>query len=50
MLTEIANNLVKEEWKEILIEVQTDNQNALALYRSCGFKDMTAYHYYDVDV
>jgi ribosomal protein S18 acetylase RimI-like enzyme len=48
MLTQIANNLVKEDWNEILIEVRTDNLNALSLYRSCGFMELTSYNYYDV--
>jgi ribosomal protein S18 acetylase RimI-like enzyme len=48
MLTEIANNLVREDWNEVLIEVRTDNLNALSLYRSCGFMEVTSYNYYDV--
>jgi len=48
MLTQIANNLVQEDWNEILIEVRTDNLNALSLYRSCGFMEVTSYKYYDV--
>lgn len=48
MLTQIANNLVQEDWNEILIEVRTDNLNALSLYRSCGFIEVTSYNYYDV--
>jgi ribosomal protein S18 acetylase RimI-like enzyme len=48
MLTQIANNLVQEDWNEILIEVRTDNLNALSLYRSCGFMEVTSYNYYDV--
>jgi ribosomal protein S18 acetylase RimI-like enzyme len=46
MLTEIASRLIKEDWNEVLIEVQTDNRNALALYHSCGFEETTSYHYY----
>ena len=48
MLTHIANNLVREDWKEILIEVRTDNLKALSLYRSCGFMEVTSYNYYSV--
>ena len=48
MLTQIANNLVQEDWNEILIEVRTDNLNALSLYRSSGFMEVTSYNYYDV--
>jgi ribosomal protein S18 acetylase RimI-like enzyme len=50
MLTHIANDLVQEDWNEILIEVRTDNLNALSLYRSCGFMEVTSYNYYDVKV
>jgi ribosomal protein S18 acetylase RimI-like enzyme len=48
MLTQIARNLGQEDWSEILIEVRTDNLNALSLYRSCGFMEITSYKYYDV--
>ncbi len=38
--------LSKESWDEILLEVATDNRDALTLYRSCGFHEVTSYGYY----
>lgn len=48
MLTKIANMLAAEDWEEVLLEVRTENRNALSLYRSCGFKETTSYNYYTV--
>jgi len=46
MLETIVSILVAEGMGRILIEVATDNEQALSLYRSCGFQVMTAYDYY----
>ncbi len=46
MLEGIVRTLVTEGIERILIEVATDNEQALSLYRSCGFKEMTSYGYY----
>lgn len=46
MLAETVAGLVAEDWKEIMIEVATDNPNALSLYRSCGFQEVTSYGFY----
>jgi ribosomal protein S18 acetylase RimI-like enzyme len=46
-------NLIRaEEGKEkyIELEVETDNDNAIALYRSIGFVEVTTYGYYNLDV
>jgi len=48
MLTHTINGLVAENWKEVLIEVRTDNRNALSLYSSCGFVENTSYKYYAI--
>lgn len=48
MLTRIVRMLLKEGHHEVLIEVQTDNKNALRLYRTCGFKEQAEYGYYIV--
>ena len=44
------NYIVKKSYnmkpeKEIIIEVQADNINALALYKKAGFQIITAYDY-----
>lgn len=48
MLAETIGILLAENWQEILIEVVTENQNALSLYRSCGFRETTSYRYYSL--
>lgn len=50
MLAATAGMLRAEHWKEILIEVATDNRNALSLYQSCGFRETTCYGYYQMNV
>jgi ribosomal protein S18 acetylase RimI-like enzyme len=35
--------------KRIALEVETNNTNAIGLYRSCGFQVMTTYDYYSLD-
>lgn len=50
MLAATAGMLRAEHWKEILIEVATDNRNALSLYQSCGFGETTCYEYYQMNV
>jgi len=39
-----------EGGKEITLEVETDNVNAIGLYRSCGFQVKTTYDYYALDI
>jgi ribosomal protein S18 acetylase RimI-like enzyme len=34
--------------RPIVIEVETDNRNALALYQSCGFEQTSRYGYYEL--
>jgi ribosomal protein S18 acetylase RimI-like enzyme len=45
MLT-YALRLLEGEGKSIQLEVETQNRNALSLYLSCGFKEVTEYRYY----
>jgi ribosomal protein S18 acetylase RimI-like enzyme len=35
---------------DIALEVETQNENAIRLYRSCGFVEVTTYGYYNVDL
>lgn len=36
--------------RRIQLEVETNNSNAIALYRSCGFREVTTYGYYNLDL
>ena len=46
MLMAVIDRLIAEDWDQILIEVATDNQIALSLYTSCGFRQVATYLYY----
>jgi ribosomal protein S18 acetylase RimI-like enzyme len=50
VLTEICARLQAEGRTRILLEVETTNTNAHALYLSCGFEERTTYGYYALDV
>lgn len=50
MLVDAVDALLADGWARVLIEVATDNKGALALYRSCGFREVTAYVFYDLAV
>jgi ribosomal protein S18 acetylase RimI-like enzyme len=45
MLETVAAELLSEG-NVVRLEVETDNAIALALYRSCGFKPISTFHYY----
>jgi ribosomal protein S18 acetylase RimI-like enzyme len=47
MLLDAVDGLLADEWERILIEVATDNEGALTLYQSCGFRVATKYGFYD---
>lgn len=42
--------LREQGWQQIRIEVETENANALGLYRSCGFREIAEYRYYALRV
>jgi ribosomal protein S18 acetylase RimI-like enzyme len=50
ILTWTLETLLAEGWHRIGLEVLTDNHVAVALYRSCGFRETTTYGYYQVQV
>jgi ribosomal protein S18 acetylase RimI-like enzyme len=49
ILTRVVRALAAEGHSPIRIEVATHNPGALGLYRSCGFRELAAYAYYDLD-
>jgi ribosomal protein S18 acetylase RimI-like enzyme len=50
ILTRTVRRLAAEGWTPIRIEVETENRNALGLYRSCGFREIAGYAYYALDL
>jgi ribosomal protein S18 acetylase RimI-like enzyme len=50
MLFRTVRLLFGEGWRQIEIEVVTDNRNALDLYRSCGFRETMTYAYFGIVV
>jgi ribosomal protein S18 acetylase RimI-like enzyme len=50
ILMGVLDALIAEDWPHIMIEVATDNRVALALYRSCGYREVAAYQYYRLAV
>jgi ribosomal protein S18 acetylase RimI-like enzyme len=50
LLTDVLGRLIVEGWSHILIEVATDNEIALSLYNSCGFRPVATYLYYGLAV
>jgi ribosomal protein S18 acetylase RimI-like enzyme len=49
MLTQIVA-ILAAEGKPLRLEVETQNRNALSLYISCGFREITAYRYHALPV
>lgn len=50
MLAQTVAALRSEAWDEIMLEVATDNRDALAVYRSCGFHEVRSFGYYHLDL
>jgi ribosomal protein S18 acetylase RimI-like enzyme len=50
ILTETIQGILVRSQKRIMLEVDTENGVALALYRSCGFKESRTYGYYSLDL
>lgn len=48
MLQTTVQRLLQEEKRNITLEVETKNENALQLYKHCGFEITASYHYYDL--
>lgn len=50
MLEQIIKQIRAESGKRITLEVETTNMNAIALYEATGFRPVTTYGYYGLDV
>jgi len=50
MLEQLVRSIRAESSRRIALEVETENTNAIGLYRSCGFQETTTYGYYNIDL
>lgn len=50
MLRDAIELLTREQWREVYLEVATENEPAVALYRSAGFVVTSTYGFYDLAV
>jgi ribosomal protein S18 acetylase RimI-like enzyme len=50
MLEETIRAIRSESQKRIMLDVETDNTNAIGLYLSCGFEIKTTYDYYNLKI
>jgi ribosomal protein S18 acetylase RimI-like enzyme len=50
MLEQLINIARAERQKPIMLDVETDNTNAVGLYLSCGFEIKTTYDYYELGI
>jgi ribosomal protein S18 acetylase RimI-like enzyme len=50
ILEKSIDALRAEGWQHIRIEVETENRAALGLYRSCGFREIAQFRYYEMCV
>ena len=51
MVEQVIHRIQAESQKPIALEVEAgDENNAVKLYRSCGFKEVTTYGYYNFDI
>jgi ribosomal protein S18 acetylase RimI-like enzyme len=48
VLSLTLKKLLSEQISTVLLEVAVKNENALSLYKSCGFNEVTAYDYYEI--
>ena len=47
---QVIKELMSQGFTQFALEVETDNENAFGLYKSCGFRVTTTYGYYKVAI
>jgi ribosomal protein S18 acetylase RimI-like enzyme len=50
MLEQVIKEVRAMSEKGVALEVETNNENAIGLYRSCGFRETTTFGYYTIDL
>jgi ribosomal protein S18 acetylase RimI-like enzyme len=50
ILEEAIRTIRSQSQKRIMLDVETDNTNAIGLYLSCGFEIKTTYDYYNLNI
>ena len=50
MLVQTIQDILATGQHHIVLEVATENKNALSLYQSCGFRETGSYDYYSLGV
>ncbi len=50
LLVAVLGRLASERQEPIVLEVETENHNALSLYRGVGFSEVTTFHYFELPV
>ena len=49
ILDGVVQGLIADGDEPILLEVETQNRQALSLYRDCGFREISTYRYYHLE-
>lgn len=50
VLSRVLLELLSHQMTPAILEVAVENEKALSLYQSCGFKEITVYDYYELDL
>lgn len=50
VLSRVLQELLSQRRTPAILEVAVENETALSLYRSCGFREMTVYDYYELSL
>lgn len=48
ILSATIQTLLSQGFRDMSLDVATDNENALGLYKACGFREANVYDYYDL--
>lgn len=50
VLSRVLQELLSQHKTSAILEVAVENEKALSLYRSCGFREVTVYDYYELNL